>query len=83
MQWLFRLDRLLQAFFTVVVFWAIAGLAYSGVLEDEAATRRARIVHFLVDEMLVGVFGRIGTAVLFVILGLVAAAVILRRGTAA
>ncbi len=83
MEWLFRLDRVLQAALTAGLFWMFAGFAYSGVLEDEAITRKARALEFLIDVLLVGLFGRIGTTVLFVVLGVCAGIWVLRRGNAA
>lgn len=71
-----RLDRIVQAAVCALFFWALAAMIHFGATSGEG-TRRTKAVHFVLETLVVGTFGRPGGVVFFAVLGLLTGAALL------
>lgn len=74
-----RLDRCIQAVGCALFFWLIAAMIHVGATSGEG-TRKAKAVHFVLETLVVGTFGRPGGVLFFTVLGSLTGASLLWRG---
>jgi hypothetical protein len=77
-----RLDRGVRALVCALFFWLPAAMIHFGATASEG-TRKTKAVHFMLETLVVGTFGRPGGVLFFVVLGALTGAALLWRSPTA
>ncbi len=75
-----RLDRWVQAIGCALFFWLLAAMVHYGATASEG-TRKTKAVHFVLETLVVGTFGRPGGMAFFAVLGALTGPALLCRST--